>query len=187
MQQQQQQQQQKGEEEQESLVFATAKVVEYLEPLMSRDLLCKFPDNSAFDFDYTQSSIWSPLLHRAANADFDFDSVTPTKLAFEFGSGFGLELEKKCNSRSAKKFRPYNLKKKIATAAFNSTLNLFKNKNKNKKRKRMSSDFSPTPVNGGCAPIITKVQINYFFIFIFYMLSSLKFSLFFSFNNHFAL
>ncbi|MQL74141.1 hypothetical protein Taro_006497 [Colocasia esculenta] len=36
--------------------------VEYLEPSMSRQLLCKFPDDSAFDFDYTQSGIWSPLV-----------------------------------------------------------------------------------------------------------------------------
>ncbi|KAH6822919.1 hypothetical protein C2S53_019886 [Perilla frutescens var. hirtella] len=39
-------------------------VVEYLETSMSKDLLYKFPDNSAFDFDYAQSSIWSPLLPR---------------------------------------------------------------------------------------------------------------------------
>ncbi|MCL7033239.1 hypothetical protein MKW94_029835 [Papaver nudicaule] len=31
---------------------------------MATNLLCKFPDNSAFDFDYSQSGIWSPLLHR---------------------------------------------------------------------------------------------------------------------------
>ncbi|GFP82037.1 hypothetical protein PHJA_000347000 [Phtheirospermum japonicum] len=31
---------------------------------MSKDLFSKFPDNLAFDFDYPQSSIWSPLLPR---------------------------------------------------------------------------------------------------------------------------
>uniref|UniRef100_A0A7N0T330 Uncharacterized protein n=1 Tax=Kalanchoe fedtschenkoi TaxID=63787 RepID=A0A7N0T330_KALFE len=42
------------------------KVVEYLEPTMAKELLCKFPDGSwAFDFDYTQSSIWSPVAPRA--------------------------------------------------------------------------------------------------------------------------
>uniref|UniRef100_A0A0E0H2V9 Uncharacterized protein n=1 Tax=Oryza nivara TaxID=4536 RepID=A0A0E0H2V9_ORYNI len=35
--------------------------VEYLEPSMSRGLLGMFPDSSAFDFDYSQSGIWSPL------------------------------------------------------------------------------------------------------------------------------
>ncbi|KAM7505014.1 hypothetical protein LguiB_003918 [Lonicera macranthoides] len=43
---------------------ASVVVVEYLETTMSKDLLGKFPDNSAFDFDYSQSSIWSPLLSR---------------------------------------------------------------------------------------------------------------------------
>ncbi|XP_073005803.1 uncharacterized protein [Typha latifolia] len=38
--------------------------VEYLQPSMSHELLGKFPDPSPFDFDYTQSSIWSPLLPR---------------------------------------------------------------------------------------------------------------------------
>ncbi|PIN04619.1 hypothetical protein CDL12_22845 [Handroanthus impetiginosus] len=44
--------------------FQLTMVIEYLESSMSKDLLCKFPDNSAFDFDYTQSSIWSPLMPR---------------------------------------------------------------------------------------------------------------------------
>ncbi|KAG0475790.1 hypothetical protein HPP92_015476 [Vanilla planifolia] len=39
-------------------------MVEYLEPSMSEHLLCKFPDDSAFGFDYSQSAIWSPLLPR---------------------------------------------------------------------------------------------------------------------------
>jgi hypothetical protein len=38
--------------------------VEYLHPAMTHELLDKFPDSSAFDFDYSQSSIWSPLLPR---------------------------------------------------------------------------------------------------------------------------
>ncbi|KAG6423446.1 hypothetical protein SASPL_113842 [Salvia splendens] len=38
-------------------------VVEYLGPSKSNDLLRKFPDNSALEnFNYAQSSIWSPLL-----------------------------------------------------------------------------------------------------------------------------
>ncbi|GMI66241.1 hypothetical protein HRI_000293400 [Hibiscus trionum] len=136
-------------EEKQSLIMASAKVVEYLEPLMSRELLCKFPDNSAFDFDYTQSSLWSPLIPRPYSpADLDSD---PIIIARNLEFGFGLELEKsKC---SAKKFRP-NLKKKIATAAFNINLHLLRNKNKI--RKNIAPEFSPTPVKGSCAPIITK-------------------------------
>lgn len=43
------------------------KVVEYMLSSMSNELLTKFPDNSAFDFDYTQSSIWSPLVPHPSN------------------------------------------------------------------------------------------------------------------------
>ncbi|KAL4362423.1 hypothetical protein GQ457_04G024370 [Hibiscus cannabinus] len=140
-------------DEQESLIMASAKVVEYLEPLMSRELLCKFPDNSAFDFDYTQSSLWSPLIPRPYSPADPF--LIPRNLAFDndFGLGLGLELEK--SNCSAKKFRP-NLKKKIATAAFNINLHLLRNKNK--MRKKMASEFSPTPVKGSCAcaPFFTK-------------------------------
>ncbi|KAK8669474.1 hypothetical protein V6N13_106904 [Hibiscus sabdariffa] len=143
-------------DEQERLIMASAKVVEYLEPLMSRELLCKFPDNSALDFDYTQSSLWSPLIPRPYSpADLCFDPfLIPRNLSFdnELGLGLGLELEK--SNCSAKKFRP-NLKKKIATAAFNINLHLLRNKNKMRK-KNMASEISPTPVKGSCAPFLTK-------------------------------
>ncbi|XP_042421653.1 uncharacterized protein LOC122009528 [Zingiber officinale] len=42
--------------------------VEYLEPSMSRELVGKFPEHSAFDFEYSQSGIWSPLLPRGHHA-----------------------------------------------------------------------------------------------------------------------
>jgi hypothetical protein len=35
--------------------------VEYMGQSMARNLLGKFPDSSAFDFDYAQSGIWSPV------------------------------------------------------------------------------------------------------------------------------
>ncbi|KAK1401472.1 hypothetical protein POM88_001077 [Heracleum sosnowskyi] len=62
-------------------------VVEYLQSIMSKELLGKFPDNSAFDFDYTQSSIWSPLIQRC-NLDMEVlskslswsSSLSPTVL-----------------------------------------------------------------------------------------------------------
>ena len=57
-------------------------VVDYLEPLMSKELLCKFPDkSSALDFDYTQSSIWSPLVPRAYSA-MDLGSVATPRILF---------------------------------------------------------------------------------------------------------
>ncbi|KAL4559781.1 hypothetical protein LXL04_031927 [Taraxacum kok-saghyz] len=63
-----------SEEERESLMvsrygggMSAVKIVEYMISSMSIELLCKFPDNSAFDFDYTQSSIWSPLVPHPSN------------------------------------------------------------------------------------------------------------------------
>ncbi|XP_074308981.1 uncharacterized protein LOC141643643 [Silene latifolia] len=39
-------------------------VIRYVNPTMSNNLLDKFPDYSAFGFDYSQSAIWSPLVPR---------------------------------------------------------------------------------------------------------------------------
>jgi len=39
-------------------------VIQYVASSMADELLSKYPDNSAFDFDYSQSSIWSPLVPR---------------------------------------------------------------------------------------------------------------------------
>ncbi|WOH14446.1 hypothetical protein DCAR_0933965 [Daucus carota subsp. sativus] len=51
-------------------------VVEYLQSIMSKELLGKFPDNSAFDFDYTQSSIWSPLIQRQNGRGLDMEELS---------------------------------------------------------------------------------------------------------------
>ncbi|CAN1175017.1 hypothetical protein LINPERPRIM_LOCUS10289 [Linum perenne] len=58
---------QSEEEEEAFLLSPSCKVVEYLQPVMSKELLVKFPDNSAFDFNYSESSIWSPLVPRIHN------------------------------------------------------------------------------------------------------------------------
>lgn len=131
----------RDEEEEERLI--NAKVVEYLEPMMSRELLCKFPDNSAFDFDYSQSSIWSPLIPRVYSP-VDLDSITPIKLSDDFGFGV-VELGKK----SAKKKR-----KTVTFSSFGVNLcSLLKKK----KKKTRASEFSPTPVKDSCLPISSKV------------------------------
>ncbi|KAL0311287.1 UNVERIFIED_CONTAM: hypothetical protein Sangu_2423400 [Sesamum angustifolium] len=59
-----------------------AMVIEYLESSMSTELLGKFPDNSAFDFNYAQSSIWSPLLPRPPRDSVSGDLDLSRKLSF---------------------------------------------------------------------------------------------------------
>lgn len=131
-------------------LIATAKVVEYLEPVTSRDLLCKFPDSTAFGFDYSQSSIWSPLIPRAHIAvDQPADAVTPKRLSD--GSGAG-------KLRSARK--------KIAASAFRTSLRVMqRSRRKMMKMKRnvtqkpRALDFSSTPVKGcACGPLIAEVN-----------------------------
>ncbi|ONK74853.1 uncharacterized protein A4U43_C03F10800 [Asparagus officinalis] len=48
--------------------------IEYLDPSMSQNLLCKFPDDSAFGFNYSESGIWSPLLPRGRSGSEAFGS-----------------------------------------------------------------------------------------------------------------
>ncbi|KAL2482139.1 hypothetical protein Fot_43583 [Forsythia ovata] len=120
----------------ESLVI----VIEYLEKSMSRDLLYKFPDNSAFDFDYAQSSIWSPLLPPPIHSD-QVNSLScglsvSKKLSFDEDHSVGL-LE------NTKK-----MKRKFTNAVFN---NLHKYQNMNK-RKRKSMEFSCVPSSHQLTP-----------------------------------
>lgn len=89
------------EEEKENFRLITTKVVEYLQPIMCRELLCKFPDNSAFGFDYTQSSLWSPLLPRNYSTPSDLDSDSYICRNLELGE-FQEAKKKKENKKSIK-------------------------------------------------------------------------------------
>ncbi|GAB2282507.1 hypothetical protein Dimus_017049 [Dionaea muscipula] len=53
-------------------------VVQYVDSSMAARLLCKFPDNSAFDFDYTKSALWSPPLVRHFHP-LPLSKCTPSK------------------------------------------------------------------------------------------------------------
>jgi len=126
---------QEEEEEKENYPLITPKVVEYLQPVMCRELLCKFPDNSAFGFDYSQSSLWSPLLPRnyASPSDLDSDSCVCRNLKLgEFQVG------------KKKKMKMMSMKK---------------NKKKSKLLKldipSMKNDDSSPKI--GCFPLPTKV------------------------------
>ncbi|KAK7316547.1 hypothetical protein RJT34_00098 [Clitoria ternatea] len=136
------------EEEEQALVLKTTKVVEYLEPFMSLELLCKFPDNSAYDFDYTQSTIWSPLLPRPYTP-MDLNLITPMNLSYDMG--FGAKCSVNNNNKVGSKLR-----KKFTTAtALNLNLDFIRKHNK-KNKNRVPSDFSPTPFKGACNPIMNK-------------------------------
>ncbi|KAL2906828.1 Serine/threonine-protein kinase phg2 [Bienertia sinuspersici] len=108
------------EEEKNETLFKDKKVVviQYLQPSMSTELLCKFPDNSAFDFDYSQSSIWSPLVPRFhslsclnpkspdLNRRLSFDKASLSskinKKVCNFGLNLNAKFQKKMNNKKLK-------------------------------------------------------------------------------------
>ncbi|KAF8079992.1 hypothetical protein N665_0984s0011 [Sinapis alba] len=91
------------EEEKENFPLITSKVVEYLQPVMCRELLCKFPDNSALGFDYAQSSLWSPLLPRNYASPSDLDSDTFVCRNLEFGEFLESKKKMKISMKTKKK------------------------------------------------------------------------------------
>ncbi|KAK9156178.1 hypothetical protein Sjap_003658 [Stephania japonica] len=76
--------------------------VEYLEPSMSRELLRKFPDNTAFDFDYSQSGIWSPLLPQRGHTTALL-SVSPIEFRRKLFDGLENRTQISNNKRSKSK------------------------------------------------------------------------------------
>ena len=141
-------------DEKESLIMSTpttTKVVYFLKPSMSKALLCKFPDNSfAFDFDYTQSSIWSPLVPRLHSA-MDLD-IKPRNRRLSIGNGKKNKLKKLTSS----------IKKKLNVTTFNLNLNPFNNNKIN------PSHFSETPLKTTCYPPTTKVFSFFIYLYRFF-------------------
>ena len=138
------------EEEEEEEEGRLIKVVEYVESSMCEELLGKFPDTSAFDFDYSQSSIWSPLVPRPQKSlALDWDLGTPPpKLSYRLG------LDK-------------TTLKKVTANLKNNIFTMFKKKQKKRRRSfiKPPDHFSPTPPS-------TKVTTLLFSIFVFIFLKN---------------
>ncbi|KAF9601375.1 hypothetical protein IFM89_019228 [Coptis chinensis] len=103
--------------------------IEYLQPSMSQELLCKFPDQSVYDFDYTQSGIWSPLLPRGHLSSFQVSPFEVRRRLLEYDDGVEV-LQEKTRKVGSK------IKKKVIMAM----------SMKNKKKMKKKLDFSVTPV-----------------------------------------
>ncbi|CAK9175555.1 unnamed protein product [Ilex paraguariensis] len=130
-------------------------VVEYLESSMSRELLCKFPDNSAFDFDYSQSSLWSPLVPRPfpsfANSSGSCGlsvmamglGISSIQRKLSYGEDDGWSQKKNTTLKKV----TANIKKKISSTVLGNVQNYHKLKVKKKKKKMMNKkvdfDFFP--------------------------------------------
>ncbi|XP_016484313.1 uncharacterized protein LOC107804885 [Nicotiana tabacum] len=125
-------------------------VIEHLQCSMSKDLLCKFPDNSAFDFDYTQSSIWSPLVPRPLSAQRRMSSGLSRKLSYE-------DVSAGCIGAANFKKVTAKIKRKFSTAVSEN----MKEYQKLKKRKKKAFDFtSPTP-RKGCVKVLKAVSKHF--------------------------
>ncbi|KAK3036602.1 hypothetical protein RJ639_031667 [Escallonia herrerae] len=117
----------------------TVMVVEYLESSMSRDLLSKFPDNSAFDFDYSQSSIWFPMIPRLYPSFVNGGGGMARQLRYG-DEDEGLVLGNK-NSHFQK--AKINIKRKLSGTSVANNLQIYhKNKAKKIKTKAGTSDTS---------------------------------------------
>lgn len=123
------------------MVIERVVTVEYLEPSMSRDLLCKFPDNSAFDFDYEQSGIWSPLVPRT--------SLSLSALSAEKRKKFPYGSEKILKEN----LRKLNTKFQKAV------------RSKKKMGKKKSFVFPATPVQGASASVKVRIFVSVFSLF----------------------
>ncbi|MCE5167340.1 hypothetical protein HAX54_049090 [Datura stramonium] len=109
-------------------------VIEHLQCSMSKDLLCKFPDNSAFDFDYTQSSIWSPLVPRPLSSHRRLSWGLSRKLSYD-------DVSAGCIGATNFKKVTAKIKRKFSNAV---TKNM-REYHKSKKRNKTTFDFSRLP------------------------------------------
>ncbi|PHU26473.1 hypothetical protein BC332_04805 [Capsicum chinense] len=112
-------------------------VIEHLQCSMSKDLLCKFPDNSAFDFDYTQSSIWSPLVPRPLSPH--------RRLSYE-------DISLGCIGAANFKKVTAKIKRKLSNVV---TENI-RECHRLKKRKKKAFDFSRLPSSSSSTPTPRK-------------------------------
>ncbi|CAN4084615.1 unnamed protein product [Withania somnifera] len=115
-------------------------VIEHLQCSKSNDLLCKFPDNSAFDFDYTQSSIWSPLVPQLLSSH-RLSSGLSIKLSYE-------DVSLGCTGATNFKKVTEKIKRKLSNA-FTENMREY---HRSKKRKKKAFDFSCLPSSSTSTP-----------------------------------